>query len=231
MSLLSIAIIGLSSGLILGFQPVLISSFTAYLTSMKGRGSSNNRYTLAGFGFIFYLGLFIVFFSTLFSVFLDALTPSYQQAISLIIVAGAILLGLSLIRRYFWVEPVITPPKHLTDALHSKSTKKTGVVNIMSLSLISAYAVLPGIGITIALLAVLGAEIGPGSIVWAAPFVLGLLTPIYVLLAMISGNTKPSAIISWKEQHKAAMRLYNGLTLIFLAWFVLYIIAIGEISW
>jgi hypothetical protein len=224
MSLFALAAIGFTAGLLIGMNPVLISSFLAYITSLIGRGSSNKKYTLAGFIFIFYFVIFIVFFSTAFASFVSFFNADYQLSIALVTTLFAIAVGIMLIRRYFYPGPAIKPPQNVTTALHDSTTKNTGLLNIMGLAMVVVYATLPTIGIVVALMSILGVIVGPSSLVWNIPFTLGLVTPIYVVLAMLSNKTKPSAILAWKEKTKPTMRLYNGLVLIALAWTLLYLI-------
>jgi hypothetical protein len=229
MSSASLAAIGLVAGLLVGMNPVLISAFTTFISSFIGRKASNTKYTLAGVLFIAYFVLFILFFSVGFASFVIYLSPEYRQSIALSISLLSIIVGVVLIRRYFYSEPLITPPQDVTEALHSLTTKKTGILNIIALTMVVTYATLPTIGIVIAIMAVMGSLLGPSSLVWSIPFIVGLITPIYIILAMLSNKTKPSAILAWKEKSKPVMRLYNGLTIVALAWLLLFFIAGGEI--
>lgn len=229
MSLGVLAITGLIAGLLIGMNPVLISSFTAYISAMIGRRTTNARYTTAGLLFIGYFVLFILFFSAGFASFISYLQLSDQLGIALAISLISIGFGLANIRRYFYKEPLVKPPKNVTDAIHERSTKKRGLVNLMALSMVVVYATLPSIGMAVAVMAVLGALLGPSSLVWGVPFIFGLITPIYIILALLSDKTRPSAIMAWKEKSKPIMRLYGGLTLVALAWLLLYVIAGGEI--
>lgn len=227
MSFVWLATTGLFAGLLVGLNPVLISSFNAYLTALIGRRVSNNRYTIAGLLFIAYFSLFTLFFGLGFSNFIGYLSSDIKFAIVLIFSVLGIVQASLLIRRYFYPEPVIIPPKNVINILHSYTTKKRGPLNLMGLSLILAYATLPTIGLAIALMSALGSLTDSLSLVWQIPFCVGLITPIYIVLALISSHTRPSAILAWKEKSKGVMRLYSGLAILALAWMILYTIISG----
>jgi hypothetical protein len=227
MSFIWLATTGLFAGLLIGLNPVLISSFNAYITALIGRGVSNKRYTIAGLLFIAYFSLFTLFFGLGFSNFISYLGSDIKISIALIFSMLGILQAGLLIRRYFYPEPVIIPPKNVSNILHQYTTKKRGPLNLIGLSLILAYATLPTIGLAIALMSVLGSLTGSMSLVWQIPFCIGLITPIYIVLALLSSHTRPSAILTWKEKSKAVMRLYSGLAILALAWMILYTIING----
>jgi hypothetical protein len=227
MNLFGLGVLGLITGMLIGINPVLISSFVAYIKSMIGRGVSSGRYTAAGFLFLLYLGLFILFFTTIVTSILFWLTPAYQFSVILTISLIAIIYSASLIRRYFWQEPLIKPPKRLESILHDKTTKQGGIINAMTLALVTAYATVPILGIVVLIMGSFSIVLGPSSILWGLPFAVGLATPSYVVLALLSSGTKPSVIIAWKENTKGTMRLYNGLAIIAISWLLLVLLAAG----
>jgi len=229
MNPLVFAVTGFVAGLLVGMNPVLISTFTSYISSMIGRKTSNGRYTLAGFIFILYFVLFVVFFATALGTFVVYLSKDYQLSFALVVAMFSIGSGILLIRRYFWHEPIVVPPKEVTSALNDRATKKQGIGNLIMLTIVVVYSTLPTVGAAIAIMASIGVLIGPNSLVWSIPFAIGLITPIYGILALLSNGTRVSAIVQWKENTKSTMRLYSGLTIIAIAWLLLYIIAGGEV--
>lgn len=220
-----LGLLGLVTGLLIGANPVLISAFVAYIKSMIGRGVSNGRYTMAGFLFMLYLGLFVLFFATVVTTFLLWLSPAYQFTLIITICFLAVIFGASLIRRYFWQEPLIKPPKNVESILHDKTTKQKGLLNVMALALITAYATVPVLATVVLIMSGFSVVLGPSTFVWGLPFAVGLITPIYVVLAMLSSGTKPSVIIAWKESTKGTLRLYNGLAIIAISWLLLVLLA------
>lgn len=230
MNFVWLATTGLFAGLLIGLNPVLISAFNSYLTSLLGRGVSNKRYTIAGLLFIGYFSLFILFFGLGFSSFIGYLKNDIIIILALLASMLGIVQASLLIRRYFYPEPYINPPKNVSSILHSYTTKNRGALNIIGLSLILAYATLPTIGLAIALMSILGTLTDSISLIWQIPFCLGLITPIYTVLALVSNHTKPSAIMAWKEKSKPIMRLYSGLAILALSWIILYTITNGGIN-
>jgi cytochrome c biogenesis protein CcdA len=53
--------------------------------------------------------------------------------------------------------------------------------------------------------------------------------PLLVILFMVAGGAKISAVARWKEESKGAMRLFMGLLLISLGW-ILILIANGTVN-
>ncbi len=229
MTLYGFGIIGLITGLLIGTNPVVISSFVAFIKSLIGNGESNNKYTMGGFLFLIFYVVFILFFSVVVSSILLWFSPAYQLTFIIAISLIAIVYSLGLIRRYFWQEPLIKPSKKLTSVIHDKTTKKRGLLNILALALVTAYATIPSLGIVISVLGGISVIVSPNALIWGLPFVFGLATPIYIVLALLSSGTKPSAIIAWKENTKGTMRLYNGLAILAVTWLMLLLVATGGV--
>lgn len=227
MSYIWLATTGLFAGLLIGLNPVLISAFNSYLTALIGRGVRNKRYTFAGLVFIAYFSLFTIFFGLGFSSFIGSFSNNIRISLALVASIIGITMACFLIRRYFYPEPFIKPPKNVTILVHKYTTKQRGPLNLISLSLIIAYATLPTVGLAIALMSVLGSLAQSISLVWQIPFCLGLIAPIYIVLALLSNRTRPSAILAWKEKTKPIMRLYSGLAILALSWMILYTIIYG----
>jgi len=53
--------------------------------------------------------------------------------------------------------------------------------------------------------------------------------PLIIILIMVAGGTKVSAVAKWKEEGKGTMRLALGLMLVALGW-ILIMIANGTIN-
>lgn len=225
MSLVSFGLIGLLAGLIFGLNPTLISTISVYMAAMVGRGIKKQRYALVGLIFLTMFGLFILFFASLVTTILTSLTPLYSDSVNLLISIIGVVVGSNLIRRYFWPESKMQPPKNIKKILHQRTTKKTGLFNILALAIIVSYASISSVGMAVLLLGSYSVVLGPTSLVWGLPFIIGLIMPMYFVIVMMAYGTKASAIISWKEKNKSSMRLYNGLTLIALSWLLLFIIA------
>lgn len=223
MSILSFAMLSYILGLLLGFNPVLLSTFMSYINSLIGRRYKTGHINLAGFAFIAWFGL-LVFVASILAAFIFSRVGN-DYLIASVIAFGIIgvVIGVIQIRHYFWAEPIIKPPKDITILLHDKTTKKDSALNTSLVALLCAMVVIPTIGINIILLSLADIILGQTSY-WMIMFTIGLITPIYGVLAMLGSGTKPSAIVSWKEKNKAAMRLYGGLTTIFIAWLTIYLV-------
>lgn len=226
MNLVNLAIIGLSVGLAIGFNPTLISIISIYMASMIGRGNKKQYYTLICLLFLTILVSLVVFISALLTNILNNLTPLYRDTMNLLISIFAVILGTVLISQYFWPKKLSNTRVNLKKALNYRTTKKAGIYNTLALAKFSFFATINTVGVTILLLSSYSSIMGPRSIVWALPFAIGLIIPLYFIITLIAFGTKISAVLAWKENNKSTMILCNGLTIIVLSWLQLLIIAI-----
>lgn len=229
MSQVSLAIIGLIAGLIFGLNPTLISIISVYVASMIGRQTKNQQIALNGLLYLTIFATFVLFVASLSTTILTSLSPLYSDSTNLIIAVIGTIIGTNLIRWYFWPKKIIPISANTKTILHIRTTKKSGPYNNLILAIISLYATLSTLGIAILLLSSYSVVLGPTAIVWGLPFSIGLILPMYCVIALILHGTKASAIIAWKEKSKNTIRLYSGLFLIALSWLLLFIIASGRV--
>jgi hypothetical protein len=226
MSPIEYAIIGYITGFLLGFNPILISVFSSFITSMIGKKYNVLSINFTGFTFLAWFGLLVIATSNIAYYIFNGLSYDYLIACTVVFGLIGVVVGILQIRRYFWQDSIIKPSKDITSLVHSTTTKRSGLLNSFVIVLLCFILVIPTIGIVILMLS-LGEVILGHSSYWAILFTIGLLTPIYAILAMLGSGYKPSAIIAWKENHKDAMRLYSGLTAIVIVWIVLYLTVYG----
>ena len=229
MNLFSLAIVGLSVGLAIGFNPILISVISVYMASMMGRKTKKQYYTITGLFFLIFFALLVIFVSSLSTTILSNLTPIYSDSMNLLIAILGIIIGTSLARRYFWPKPLLNMPVSIKKTLNYRTTKKTGLYNTLALVIFSFFATINTVGLSILLLSSYSVILGPPAIVWSLPFVIGLIIPLYFIIVVIALDTKVSAVIAWKENNKNTMRLCSGLIIILLSWLQLLIITTKEI--
>jgi hypothetical protein len=132
------------------------------------------------------------------------------------------------IKDYFWYGRGIShkPHKKLHTILHKHTSKKFGVLSAFSLGVIAVAATASNIGlvtITVAsLLYSTGLSLNSG---WFILFAMFLLIGAFSTLISVASGTKISAILQWKDESKAAMRLGSGLALVATSWLILLIIS------
>lgn len=215
-------------GLVSGVAPTLLSIFAALLGGSAGKGSSYGK--IWGNSISFFAGFIatVTVIGTAFWVMLSRLTDQQAQFIAVVVAAIAIIAAVIEIKDYFWYGRGIShkPHKRLHTAIHTRTAKKITLFSSFALGIIAVGATASNIGlvtITIAsLLAVSGIAPSPDwFIMFSACLLIGLL---FVATAFTSG-TKISAILNWKEESKAVMRLGSGLALLATAWLILLIIS------
>ncbi len=229
MSQVSLAVIGLTVGLSVGFNPTLISIFSIYMASMMGRQTKKPYYTLAGLLLLVIFALLVLLIAVLLTSILSNLTIIYSDSMNLVIAILGVIIGTGLIWRYFWPKPLMSVPVSLKKALNYSTTKKTGIFNTLNLAIFSFFASLNTVGITLLLLSSYSIILSSPVIVCSLPFAIGLIIPMYFTVAVITLDDKVSAVISWKENNKKTMRLCSGLIIILLSWLLLLIISTREI--
>ncbi|MBP9820527.1 hypothetical protein KBC85_00085 [Candidatus Saccharibacteria bacterium] len=229
MNQVSLAVIGLTMGLAVGFNPTLISIVSIYMASMIGRQTKKQYYTLAGLFLLIVFALLVLLIAGLLTTILSNLSLIYSDSINLLIAILGVITGTSLVRRYFWPKPLMNVPDSLKKALNYRTTKKTGIFNILYLALFLFFASLNTVGITLLLLSSYNVTLSSSVVVWSLPFAIGLIIPLYFIIVVITLGNKVSVVIAWKENNKNTMRLCSGLIIILLSWLQLLIIATGEI--
>lgn len=221
MSVYSILLLGFIVGMSLGISAPIIGTFTTYISSKLGKRTSSN--TIAGIGLLtlLYLAMLVVLASFAISYIVELVSYDYQVALLVSVPIVAIVLGLSLVRRYFWHEPIVKL-QHTKDFAWYQSVKSTRILQPLYVAVALLYTILPTFVIAVLSLDLLTLLMNELSLFWVIPLAVGIITPIYAILALLSTNTKASKIILWMNKTKATMYLYNGFLLILLAWLVLY---------
>lgn len=223
-----------------GVSPTLISVFTSMLGGALGKGHTSSKIwlnSLAFFtGFVATITLLGFAFWSFLSRLCTEVCGQYAAQTSQYVCIGVALLAIAAaiieIKDYFWYGQGVShkPHKRLRSSIHKRTSKKIGFVNAFLLGIIAVAATASNIGlvtITVAcLLSVSGTVV---SASWFVLFGLCLLVGALFTLIAVAGGIKVSAVMQWKEESKAVMRLGSGLALLATAWLILLIIS-GTIS-
>jgi hypothetical protein len=211
-----------------GVTPTLISIFTSLLASTLGRGHNNTKLWTNSLPFFTgFIGTITVI-GTSFWVLLTRIDATAALYLCLGVAALAVAAAIIEIKDYFWYGRGIShkPHKRLHSALHKHTSKKFGVVSAFSLGVIAVAATASNIGLvaitTASLLYV--TNLAP-NVGWFVLFSMCLLVGTFATLITVVGGTKISAVLQWKEEGKAVMRLGSGLALAASAWLILLIIS------
>lgn len=229
MSITSLAIVAFISGLLLGLNPIMINAMNNFISSRIGHGVSNSRFTFMGFVLIVYIFIFSVFIGALVASLINNLSIDTLQSLTLASCLLTIIVGLVMIKGYFFKNTRIYLPKEVISKLHKVTIKRRGIINILYLASLIVFSLLIVFIAAVVCFSIAGIFIETNPIYWLIPFSLGFITPIYAVLALLSDSTKPSAINSWASNSKPIIQLYGGLTLISIAWLVLYLVSITEV--
>ena len=222
MNELSMMGIGLVMGAVIGLNGTFIGAYTALLTTKFGNQKSLNHITGIGFVVLFYLVMLLLIGSLLLALCIETLAGHYQQALLVATPVVAVTYGCILVRRYFWHASVAASSSHHKKTVHRHATKYNGVLQPLVVAATMLYAISPLLVTAMLLLSLISITLDILPFFWSAFFTLGIITPLYIVLALLVTGTKASHIITWKNHTKATMYLYSGFSIIILAWITLY---------
>lgn len=211
-----------------GLTPTLLGIFTSLVGGSlgKGHGAARIWYNATAFFVGFTLTIATIGYS--FSQLLINVSESASLYICVVVAVLAILAALIELKDYFWYGKGLShvPHKRLHSAVHKRTTKQVTIFGSFTLGIVSVAATASNIGLVVVALASLlvAAQVSAGADWFVLAGFCLLIGPFVTLLAVVSG-TKISAIIQWKEESKAAMRLGSGLALLATAWLILLVIS------
>lgn len=221
-----------ASAAIDSINPCAIGVLILMVSVVLGSGKSTKRLLLLGGSYIFaifttYLvaGLGLVYF-------LSEIPILIAEYLSIAVGLLVILAGMLEIKDYFWYGKgfSLQIPHYFATKIQEMSSNKTTVVGVMLLGAFVAAVELPCTGAPyLAIITVLRVNFDLAAFGMMILYNLIFVAPLIIILAMVAGGTKISAVQKWKEQGKGVMRLGMGLLLIALGW-ILILIANGVIN-
>lgn len=232
--MLDLPTIGLvvTSAAIDSINPCAIGVLILMVSVILGQGGSTKKLLLNGFAyisaiFITYLaaGLGLVYAFTTIPIVI-------AEYISLAVGALVILAGVIEIKDYFWYGKgfSLQIPTYFANKIHEYSTSKKSVVGVMLLGAFVAAVELPCTGAPyLAIITILRVDFNLAALMLMVLYNLIFVAPLIVILLMVAGGTKITAVAKWKEESKGTMRLLMGLLLGALGW-LLILIANGTIN-
>lgn len=211
-----------------GISPTLISIFTSLVGGSLGKGHTKTKICYNSLSFFAGFISVVVVIGSSFWLMLDALNESLALYICIAIAAVAITAAIIEIKDYFWYGRGVShrPHRRLKSVLHSKTSKKFGFFNSFLLGIVAIGATASNLGlITITAASLFYVSKLTLSVVWFLLFGACLLIGSLATLLTVVSGTKISAILRWKEESKAVMRLGSGLALVATAWLILLLIS------
>lgn len=211
-----------------GVSPTLLSIFTSLLAGTRGKGHDNKKVWINGLSFFAGFIATVTVIGFVFWVLLSKLDSEIAKYVSIGVVVLAIVAAIIEIKDYFWYGRGIShkPHKQLATSIHTRTTKKFGALNSFMLGIVSIAATASNIGlVTVAVACLLNVTGLTPSVEWFVFLGICLVFGSFFTLFAVAGGTKIGAILQWKEESKAVMRLGSGLALLALAWLILLLIS------
>jgi cytochrome c biogenesis protein CcdA len=225
-------------GLVIGsaaidsINPCAIGVLILMISVIMGSGKSTKRLVLLGSAYIFaifatYLvaGLGLVYF-------LSEIPIVIAEYLSIAVGLLVVIAGLLEIKDYFWYGKgfSLQIPHYFAKKIQEYSSGKTTLIGVMLLGAFVAAVELPCTGAPyLAIITVLRINFDLTAFGLMVLYNLIFVAPLLIILAMIAGGAKLTAVQKWKEESKGGMRLMIGLLLIALGW-ILILIANGVIN-
>ena len=228
MSNLDILIFICTVAAVSGITPTLLGIFSSLVASTLGKGHGNARvwYTSMAF-FAGFIGT-ITIIGTAFWVLLDSLNGNIPLYVCLGVASLAIVAAIIEIKDYFWYGRGIShkPHKRLHAVLHARTSKKYSILSAFTLGVVAVAATASNVGlVTITIASLLYVTSIEPNAAWFLLVGMCLLAGSFFTLITVVAGTKISAVLQWKEDSKAVMRLGSGLTLIATAWLILLVLS------
>jgi len=225
-------------GLVIGsaaidsINPCAIGVLILMVSVVLGQGGSPRRLLTVGAAYIS-----AIFFTYLLAglglmYFFAAIPIVIAEYLSLAVGGLVILAGLLEMKDFFWYGKgfSLQIPTKFANKIHDWSTKNKSLVGVMLLGAFVAVVELPCTGAPyLAIITILRINFDLTAFGLMVLYNLIFVTPLIVILIMVAGGTKITAIGKWKENSKGTMRLFMGLLLVSLGW-ILILIANGTIN-
>ncbi len=221
-----------ASAAIDSINPCAIGVLILMMSVILGSGKSVKRMLLLG-------GLYILAIFTTYLLaglglmfFLANVPIVIAEYLSIVVGLLVIFAGMLEIKDFFWYGKgfSLQIPKVFAKKIQEWSSSKTTVAGVMLLGAFVAAVELPCTGAPyLAIITVLRVNFDWQAFGLMVLYNLIFVAPLLVLLGLVAGGAKLSAVQKWKEDGKGTMRLGIGLLLVALGW-ILILIANGVIN-
>jgi hypothetical protein len=212
------------AGLLLSLNPFNIALFSALIAGAFGKNHTKTMIHSVVISFLLAFGAFIVLLGIALSEIFSSASIDLLNWLGLVIAVVAILWGLRFIKDFFWYGSRGGAPRFIHGTLHSYTVKKNDPLSSVILGFMTATSSLISVGISIISFALILALVKPYSPSWMLLLAVVFLVPLIIIFIAILRGIKISAILKWKEDNKAMMRLSIGLTHIVLGWIILLLL-------
>jgi cytochrome c biogenesis protein CcdA len=221
-----------TSAAIDSINPCAIGVLILMVSVVLGSGKSVGRLLLLGSAYIFAIFMTYLLAGLGLVYFLSEIPILIAEYLSIAVGILVILAGLLEIKDFFWYGKgfSLQIPHYFAEKIQAMSTSKTTVIGVMLLGAFVAAVELPCTGAPyLAIITVLRINFDLTAFGLMVLYNVIFVAPLIIILGMVAGGAKISAVQKWKEESKGAMRLGMGLLLIALGW-ILILIANGVIN-
>lgn len=197
----------------------------------NGKGSTSRLLKLGG-AYIFAIFLTYLVAGLGLIYFFSEIPIVIAEYLSLFVGSLVIFAGILEIKDYFWYGKgfSLQIPPYFAKKIHDYSTTNTTIWGVMLLGGFVAAVELPCTGAPyLAIITILRIDFNATALALMVLYNIIFVLPLIVILFMVAGGTKISAVSKWKEESKGAMRLFMGLLLAALGW-ILMLISNGTIN-
>lgn len=225
-------ILVVTTALIDSINPCAIGVLILMISVILSGGHSTKRLLLLGSAYIFaifatYLiaGLGLIYFLSEVPI---AVAEYLSMAVGFLVIAAGVLE----IKDFYWYGkgPSLQIPHYFAKRIQEFSTSSKSVWGVMGLGAFVAAVELPCTGAPyLAILTILKVNFDAAAVFLLFLYNFLFVLPLIIILLMVAGGTKVSAVAKFKEEGKGSMRLGMGLLLIGLGW-LLILIANGTIN-
>jgi cytochrome c biogenesis protein CcdA len=225
-------------GLVIGsaaidsINPCAIGVLILMVSVVLGNGQSTKRLLAVGSAYIFAIFMTYLIAGLGLVYFFSAIPIVIAEYLSLAVGGLVILAGILELKDYFWYGKgfSLQIPKKFAVKIHDWSTSNKSIVGVMLLGAFVAGVELPCTGAPyLAIITILRINFNLAALAMMVLYNLIFVAPLIIILIMVAGGTKISAVSKWKEESKGTMRLFMGLLLAALGW-ILILIANGTIN-
>ena len=221
-----------TSAAIDSINPCAIGVLILMVSVLLGQRSSTKRLIAVGMAYIFAIFMTYLIAGLGLVYFFSAIPMVLAEYLSIIVGILVITAGVFEIKDFFWYGKgfSLQIPKRFARKIQEYSTKKTTIAGVMFLGAFVAAVELPCTGAPyLAIITVLRVDFNFYAFLLMLLYNLIFVAPLIVILLMVAGGAKISAVSKWKEEGKGLMRLVLGLLLVALGW-ILILIANGTIN-
>lgn len=213
-------------------NPCAIGVLILMISVVLGGGGSTRRLVALGSAYIFAIFMTYLIAGLGLVYFFSEIPIVWAEYLSIFVGMLVMLAGILEIKDYFWYGKgfSLQIPTYFANKIHEYSQSKQSIAGVMFLGAFVAAVELPCTGAPyLAIITILRINFDIVAFGLMVLYNIIFVAPLIVILFMVAGGSKVSAIAKWKEESKGTMRLFMGLLMAALSW-ILILIANGTIN-